>query len=98
MADELPDDFIAEIRSAVINGNTHYYVRMEHSKGYLDFNAADVPRAVLLNQGDSIWYDYVLEDAEFPENGIVQASAFWFDGEEGPTDVFEETEPAEPAA
>ena len=89
---------IAEIRSAVINGNTHYYVRMEHSKGYLDFNAADVPRAVLLNQGDSIWYDYVLEDAEFPENGIVQASAFWFDGEEGPTDVFEETEPAEPAA
>ena len=89
---------IAEIRSAVINGNTHYYVRMEHSKGYLDFNAADVPRAVLLDRGDSIWYDYVLEDAEFPENGIVQASAFWFDGEEGPTDVFEETEPAEPAA
>jgi hypothetical protein len=89
---------IAEIRSAVINGNTHYYVRMEHSKGYLDFNAADVPRAVLLNQGDSIWYDYILEDAEFPENGIVQAIAFWFDGEEGPTDVFEATEPAEPAA
>ena len=89
---------VAEIRSAVINGNTHYYVRMEHSKGYLDFNAADVPRAVLLNQGDSIWYDYILEDAEFPENGIVQASAFWFDGEEGPTDVFEATEPAEPAA
>ena len=89
---------VAEIRSAVINGNTHYYVRMEHSKGYLDFNAADVPRAVLLNPGDSIWYDYVLEDAEFPENGIVQGSAFWFEGEEGPTDVFEATEPAEPAA
>ena len=89
---------VAEIRSAVINGNTHYYVRMEHSKGYLDFNTADVPRAVLLDLGDSIWYDYVLEDAEFPENGIVQASTFWFDGEEGPTDVFEETEPAEPAA
>jgi hypothetical protein len=71
---------------------------MEHSKGYLDFNTADVLRAVLLDLGDSIWYDYVLEDAEFPENGIVQASTFWFDGEEGPTDVFEETEPAEPAA
>ena len=89
---------VAEIRSAVIDGNTHYYVRMEHSKGYLDFNAADVPRAVLLDKGDSVWYHYVLETAEFPENGIVQASDFWFDGEEGPTDTFEATDPAAPAA
>ena len=89
---------VAEIRSAVIDGNTHYYVRMEHSKGYLDFNAADVPRAVMLDKGDSVWYHYVLETAEFPENGIVQASDFWFDGEEGPTDTFEATDPAAPAA
>ena len=89
---------VAEIRSAVIDGNTHYYVRMEHSKGYLDFNAADVPRAVLLDKGDSVWYHYVLETAEFPENGIVQAGDFWFDGEEGPTDTFEATDPAAPAA
>ena len=89
---------VAEIRSAVIDGNTHYYVRMEHGKGYLDFNAADVPRAVLLDRGDSVWYHYVLETAEFPENGIVQASDFWFDGEEGPTDTFEATDPAGPAA
>ena len=89
---------VSEIRSAVIDGNTHYYVRMEHSKGYLDFNAADVPRAVLLDKGDSVWYHYVLETAEFPENGIVQASDFWFDGEEGPTDTFEATDPAAPAA
>ena len=89
---------IAEIRSAVINGDTHYYIRMEHSKGYLEFNAADVPRVVLLDEGDSIWYDYVLENAEFPENGIVQGTAFWFDGEEEPTDIFESTDPAELAA
>jgi len=79
---------IAEIRSAVIDGNTHYYVRMEHSLGYLDFNAEEVPRAVLLDKGDSIWYSYVLETADFPENGIVQAIDFWFDGEEGSTDAF----------
>lgn len=85
---------VAEIRSAVIDGNTHYYVRMEHSLGYLDFNAADVPRAVLLDKGDSIWYHYVLEGAEFPENGIVQASDFWFEGEDGPTDSFDTTESA----
>ena len=73
---------VAEVRSAVIGGNTHFYVRMEHTPGYLDFNAADVPRAVLLNPGDSIWYDYVLEAAEFPENGIVEGTGFRFDGEE----------------
>ena len=83
---------VAEIRSAVIDGNTHYYIRMEHSKGYLDFNAADVPRAVLLDKGDSVWYHYTLDGAEFPENGIVEASDFWFEGEEGPTDTFEATE------
>ena len=86
------------LRSAVIDGDTHYYVRMEHSRGYLDFNAADVPRAVLLDQGDSIWYHYVLEAAEFPENGIIEASDFWFDGEEGPTNAFETVEPVAPNA
>ena len=79
---------IAEIRSAVVSGNTHYYVRMEHSLGYLDFNAAEVPRAVLLDVGDSIWYTYRLDEASFPENGIVPATDFRFEGEEAPTDDF----------
>ena len=79
---------IAEIRSAVIGGDTHYFVRMEHSLGYLDFNAADVPRAVLLDKGDSIWYNYALEGVELPENTIIPATDFWFDGEEGPSDAF----------
>ncbi len=87
---------VAEIRSAVIDGNTHYYVRMEHSKGYLDFDASQVPRAVLLDKGDSVWYHYTLDGAEFPENGIVTASDFWFEGEDGPTDTFEATEPPQP--
>ena len=78
------DGVIAEIRSAVIDGNTHYYVRMENGLGYLDLSAAVVPRAVLLDKGDHIWYTYVLETAEFPENGIVYAKNFWFEGEERP--------------
>lgn len=79
---------IAEIRSAVVSGNTHYYVRMEHSLGYLDFNAAEVPRAVLLDVGDSIWYTYRLDAASFPEKGIVPATGFRFEGEEAPTNDF----------
>ena len=79
---------IAEIRSAVVSGNTHYYIRMEHSLGYLDFNTAQVPRAVLLDVGDSIWYTYQLDAASFPEKGIVPATGFRFEGEEKPTDGF----------
>ena len=80
---------IAEIRTAVIDGNTHYYVRMERSPGYLDFNAADTPRAVLLDKGDRIWYGYVLEGASFPANGIVPATTFWFEGETPPEELAE---------
>jgi len=76
------DGFIAEIRTAVIDGDTHFYVRLENSLGYLDFNAAEVPRAVLLDKGDHIWYDFVLDGVEFPENGIVPATGFRFEGEE----------------
>ena len=72
---------VAEVRSAVINGNTHFYVKLDHTPGYLDFNAAETPRAALLDVGDSIWYEYVLDGAEFPENGIVQGLSFKFDGE-----------------
>ena len=67
---------VQEIRSAVISGNTHYYVRMENSFVYLDFSAAEVPEAVLLNVGDTIIYTYVLEGTEFPSGGILPAAAF----------------------
>lgn len=70
------EGIVAEIRSAVIDGDTHYYVRMENSLGYLDFNAADTPLAVLLNVRDHIRYTFVLEGAEFPEHGIVPATGF----------------------
>ena len=81
------DGVIAEIRTAVIDGSTHFYVRIANSLGYLDFNASQVPRAVLLNVGDHIWYGYVLESADFPQNAIVPATWFRFQGEEAPSDA-----------
>ena len=83
------DGIIAEIRTSVIDGNTHFYVRLENGIGFLDFNAAQVPRAVLLDVGDHIWYDYALEGADFPENGIVPATGFWFEGETPPAELAE---------
>ncbi len=85
---------IVEIRTAVISGNTHYYVRMEGALGYLDFSAAETPRAVLLDVGDTIQYTYVLDGAEFPKNGIVPATGFLFEGEESS----ENTVPSDNAA
>lgn len=73
---------IAEIRSAVIGGNTHYYVRMERGVAYLDFNTAELPRAVLLDKGDHIGYRYVSDSANLTENSITQVRSFWFQGEE----------------
>ena len=67
---------IAEIRSSVISGDTHYYVRMEYMSAYLDFSAAEVPEAVLLDVGDSIIYTYVIEGTEFPTAGLVPATGF----------------------
>ena len=81
------DGVIAEIRSAVINGNTHYFIRMQHGLAYLDFNTASLPRAVLLDKGDHIWYRYVSDGASLTENSITQVRSFWFEGEEEGVDA-----------
>ena len=68
---------IAEIRTAVVNGNTHFYVRVDGM--YLDFNASEVPEAVLLNPGDSIRFGCAVTDMEVvseEDSGIVPA--LWF--------------------
>ena len=65
-----------EIRSAVIEGNTHYYIRLEEGLVYLDFSAAQTPEAVLLNVGDKITCTYVRQGAEFPNEGIISATGF----------------------
>ena len=45
---------ITEIRSAVINGNTVYYLRLENDATYYTVKAADYPIAVTLNVGDVV--------------------------------------------
>ena len=46
---------IAEIRSAVIEGTSVYYLRFEGEDGFLVYaSAATIPSAPLLNVGDSV--------------------------------------------
>lgn len=49
---------ITEIRSAVMSGNTHYFIRLEGDTAFYLFNAASAPMAVLMNVGDRVTITY----------------------------------------
>ena len=64
---------ITEIRSAVIEGTTNYYVRLEgdtSEDGYYGFSASEVPWAILLNVGDKVTISY------YPAAGGICQPAF----------------------
>ncbi len=50
---------IAEIRDAVREGNTFYYLRLENVPGYYAVSAAEEELAVILNVGDTVRIGYV---------------------------------------
>ena len=62
---------VAEIRSAVIGGNTICYIRLAESTVYYAISAAESEIAVILNPGDKV--NIVCE--ETPAGDIVRASA-----------------------
>ena len=45
---------ISEIRSAVVEGNTLYYLRLDGGENYYAISAADDEGAVILNVGDAV--------------------------------------------
>ena len=50
---------IAEIRSAVIEGNTWYYLRLEQGDVYYAVSSADQRSAALLSVGDTVKVQYM---------------------------------------
>ncbi len=61
---------ITDIRSAVINGTTQYFILLEGGRDYFLVSASDVPLAVLLNAGDRVEISY------YPAAGGVALPAF----------------------
>ncbi len=51
---------VTDIRSAVMNGNTMYFVRLEGGDTWFSASAAEVPALVLLNVGDQVRINYVV--------------------------------------
>lgn len=52
------DGRIAEIRTAVISGNTRYYIRLEDGDVFYTVNAAESPEVVVMNVGDRVEITY----------------------------------------
>ena len=49
---------VAEIRTAVLDGNTYYFLRLEGQEVFYAVNAAENPLAVILNAGDQVTVTY----------------------------------------
>ena len=69
---------VAEIRSAVLNGSTYYFLRLEGETVFYALSAAQDRQAVTLNIGDRITLDHALPGEE--ETDILDAYALTIDG------------------
>lgn len=69
---------IAEIRSAVLNGSTYYFLRLEGETVFYALSAAQDRQTVTLNVGDRITLDHALPGEE--ETDILDAYALTIDG------------------
>ncbi len=64
---------IADIRTAVIDGNSYYYIRLEDSKVYYSVKAGDNETVVILNVGDSIKITAVKSDKQIVDATKISA-------------------------
>ena len=55
---------VAEIRSAVLEGNTYYFVRLEGEEVFYALSAADNTTAVILNVGDGVTITHAASQEE----------------------------------
>ena len=55
---------VAEIRSAVLEGNTYYFVRLEGEEVFYALSAADNTTAVILNVGDQVTITHAVSQEE----------------------------------
>ena len=94
---------IAEIRTAVLDGNSYYFLRLEGQDTFYAVNAAENPLAVILNAGDQVTIAYTAGEGGGILSGTTVARAgetpVTFTPEEAPADAPAETgQPAEDAA
>lgn len=63
---------IADIRTAVINGDSYYYIKLDSNAAYFSIAAADDESVVILNNGDSVTVTYEGGGAIIEAKSIVK--------------------------
>ena len=89
---------IAEIRTAVLDGNSYYFLRLEGQDTFYAVNAAENPLAVILNAGDQVTIAYTAGEGGGILSGTSVARAgetpVTFTPEEAPADAPRRNGPA----
>ena len=70
---------IAEIRSAVMNGDSYYFLRLEGDDLFFALSAAENPVAVILNEGDRVTIHYEVNEFESADDSIVFSTTVQLD-------------------
>ncbi len=61
---------IADIRTAVISGNSYYYIKLDSNAAYFSISASKNKTVVILNKGDSVTVTYTGEGAIIDADSI----------------------------
>ena len=86
---------VAEIRSAVLDGNTYYFVRLDGQEVFYSLSAAKNELAVILNVGDKV----TIEHAATEEGGsILDGYSLTIDGRAASNQADTGEDTAQPAA
>jgi len=57
---------LAEIRTAVLDGNSYYFLRLDGEEFFYSISAATNPIAVTLNVGDTVTIEHAISNTELP--------------------------------
>ena len=84
---------IEDIRSAVMDGNSYYFLRLEGSDTYYSLSAAQNPIAVILNVGDTVTIQHAAP-VEGGDNSILDGSSVTLDAAAPEVTPEPDTEPS----
>ena len=83
---------VDDIRSAVMDGSTYYFVRLEGGEVYYAVSASENPVAVLLDVGDQVTIGHAAQDGE-GTSSILSAYSLAIDGKAAPSEPLVAPEP-----
>ncbi len=78
---------VAEVRTAVIEGTSYYFVRLEGETVFYSLSAAQNPLAVLLNEGDKVTIDHA-PAMEGETSAFLEGYTLTIDGKAAPAPIF----------